>query len=50
MYQLEDFEDSSEFGFPYKLQKALYDLRQLPRAWYDKLKSALVQWGFSNAK
>ena len=30
-------------------QKALYQLKQAPRAWYEKLKKALVQWGFLNS-
>jgi hypothetical protein len=33
-------------GVACKLQKALYGLRQAPRAWYNKLSSVLVQLGF----
>jgi Reverse transcriptase (RNA-dependent DNA polymerase) len=29
-----------------KLHKALYGLRQSPRAWYNKLKDTLLQLGF----
>ena len=29
-----------------KLQKALYGLKQAPQAWFDKLKQALLSWGF----
>ena len=30
-----------------KLRKALYVLKQSPRAWYNKLSSCLLQWGFT---
>lgn len=30
----------------YKLMKALYGLRQAPRAWYSKLNKCLVEHGF----
>lgn len=33
-----------------KLHKALYGLKQAPRAWYQALRSFLVDCGFSNAK
>ena len=33
-----------------KLNKALYGLRQAPRAWFDKLKGALHSWNFENSK
>lgn len=33
-----------------QLNKALYDLKQTPRAWYDKLKVTLLKWGFQNNK
>ncbi|GJZ21604.1 retrovirus-related pol polyprotein from transposon TNT 1-94 [Tanacetum coccineum] len=32
-----------------KLRKALYDLKQAPRAWYIELKSFLVSYGFTNS-
>ncbi|GJR79771.1 retrovirus-related pol polyprotein from transposon TNT 1-94 [Tanacetum coccineum] len=37
-------------GYPfhvYKLKKALYDLKQAPRAWYDMLSSFLISQHFS---
>jgi hypothetical protein len=30
----------------YKLSKALYDLKQAPRAWYTRLKSFLLEHGY----
>ena len=30
----------------YKLKKALYDLKQAPRAWYDRLTTYLIKHGF----
>ena len=34
----------------YKLKKALYDLKQAPRAWYDRLTKFLISDGFSMGK
>lgn len=33
-----------------RLHKALYDLKQAPRAWFDKLKGALLSLGFTSSK
>ena len=33
-----------------RLIKALYGLKQAQRAWYDKLHSYLVKWGFKNSR
>ena len=46
MPQPEGFEDKNRPSYICKLEKALYGLRQVPRAWFDKLKGALSSWGF----
>ena len=50
MPQPEGFEDKRKPNHICKLKKSLYGLRQAPRAWFDKLKSALYSWGFNNSK
>ncbi|GJS64650.1 retrovirus-related pol polyprotein from transposon TNT 1-94 [Tanacetum coccineum] len=45
--QLEGFVDQEYPSHVYKLKKALYDLKQAPRAWYDMLSSFLISQHFS---
>lgn len=49
MRQPEGFIDNSKPNHVCLLKKALYSLRQAPRAWYDQLSNALLQWGFTNS-
>lgn len=46
MTQSEGFEDNDHSFHVYNLHKALYELKQAPRVWYDKLKSKLLEWKF----
>ncbi|KAL5763315.1 hypothetical protein ACOSP7_019579 [Xanthoceras sorbifolium] len=48
--QPEGFIAPHQSSLVYKLHKSLYRLKQTPRAWYEKLKSALLKWGFVNSK
>lgn len=50
MSQPEGFIDSTHPTYVCKLSKALYGLKQVPRAWFEKLKGALVSQGFTNSK
>ncbi|GKB23965.1 retrovirus-related pol polyprotein from transposon TNT 1-94 [Tanacetum coccineum] len=45
--QPEGFVDQDNLSHVYKLKKALYDLKQAPRAWYDMLSSFLISQDFS---
>jgi hypothetical protein len=44
------FEDSKKPNHMYKFSKALYDLKQAPRAWYERLWDFLVSKGFKIRK
>nr|GEW32136.1 retrovirus-related Pol polyprotein from transposon TNT 1-94 [Tanacetum cinerariifolium] len=45
--QPEGFIDPEFSNHVYRLKKALYSLKQAPRAWYDKLSSFLIEHGFT---
>ncbi|GJW01242.1 retrovirus-related pol polyprotein from transposon TNT 1-94 [Tanacetum coccineum] len=45
--QPEGFVDQDNLSHVYKLKKALYSLKQAPRAWYDMLSSFLISQHFS---
>ena len=38
------FEDHKYTDYVFKVTKALYDLKQAPRAWYERLSSFLLQY------
>lgn len=46
MAQPTDFIDSHYPNHVYKLDKSLYGSKQFPRAWYTKLSTSLLNWGF----
>nr|GFC68531.1 hypothetical protein [Tanacetum cinerariifolium] len=46
-YQPDGFMDADNPNHVYKLKKALYELKQAPRAWYDMLSSFLLSQDFS---
>lgn len=50
MRQPPGYEHESFLGYLYKLDKALYDLKQGPRAWYSKLSTKLNELGFKSSK
>ncbi|KAH9725329.1 retrovirus-related pol polyprotein from transposon RE1 [Citrus sinensis] len=49
MEQPEGFKVKGKENYVYRLKKALYGLKQAPRAWYEKLKAALLSWGYKNS-
>lgn len=49
MVQPSGFINSSSPTHVCKLQKAIYSLKQVPRAWYLKLRTFLVAFGFANS-
>lgn len=50
MAQSIGFVDQHAPHYVCKLHKVLYGLRQELRAWFDKLKTTLLHWGFENSK
>lgn len=46
MEQPRGFEDASQPTLVWKIHKAVYDLKQTPRAWFNQLKHYLVTYGF----
>ena len=44
------FEDEKKPNHVYKLRKALYRLKQAPRAWYERLRDFLLSKGFKMGK
>jgi hypothetical protein len=44
------FENDKKPDRVYKLKKALYDLKQAPRAWYERLRDFLLPKGFITSK
>lgn len=50
MWQPRGFEDQKHPTYVCKLRKALYGLRQAPRAWFESLRNTLLMWGFYNTK
>jgi hypothetical protein len=44
------FEDEKKPNHVYKLRKALYSLKQAPRAWYERLRDFLLSEGFIMGK
>lgn len=50
MLKLEGFVDQKRPNCVCKLNEALYDLIQAPRAWYDGLNNALTYSEFKNSK
>jgi hypothetical protein len=50
MKQPPGYEDQSHPNYVCKLDKALYELKQAPRAWYSRLSKKLIELGFNSSK
>ena len=50
MQQPPGFENATTPTYVCKLNKAVYDHKQAPRAWFTKLTSTLTMWGFTVSK
>lgn len=50
MMQPPGFKDLSKPNHVCRLRKAIYRLKQTPRAWYTALKNVLLEIGFHNSK
>jgi len=50
MEQPSGMKDPSHPEYVCKLHKAIYGLRQAPRAWHDSLKEFIVSYGFQTSK
>lgn len=48
--QPEGFVNAKKSSYVCKLKKALYGLKQALRAWFEKLRTTLTEWGFHNSK
>lgn len=49
MKQPQGFIDHTKPSYVCYLKKAIYGLKQVPRAWYNELKSFLIYYGFKNS-
>ena len=48
--QSEGFKTHDPNVFVYRLKKALYRLKQAPRAWYERIDKYLTSLGFTNKR